>query len=296
MEVIFAKLLATIFWGTIVGLLAKRKNLNPWGWGIAGALSWGIAIIALMLMPYKCPKCDKSLTNAEGKSGNCPKCGEFNSAESNTTTPYQNNYSGVGVCKHCGVHAGIFNLTNGICPQCRNYNESVSTPVISSQAIENDSATPKRNNSGIGVCKQCGTSAGVFNIRNGLCPQCKKEISDTAVLKNENNNKVFGFFKKRLRKENLKLISECSQMARRLHRLYEGYGKVMGDPESIQMTEHLVEVIEELNEVEAWLDHNETLSPQKADDYLRLYSALAVQVDGMEKGKDAFRKKFEQKT
>lgn len=103
---------------------------------------------------------------------------------------------------------------------------------------------------------------------------------------------VFGFLKKRLRKEHLKIISECSQMARRLHRLSEGYGKTMGDPESIQMAEHLIEVIEELDEVEVWLDRNEILPPEKADDYLRLYKVLAQQVEGMEKGKDAFKNKF----
>lgn len=104
---------------------------------------------------------------------------------------------------------------------------------------------------------------------------------------------IFGFLKKRLRKEHLKIISECSQMARRLHRLSENYGKVMEDPESIKMSEHLIEVIDELDEIEAWLDSNEVLSPQKADDYLQLHKALAFQVEGMEKGKDAFRTKFE---
>lgn len=52
-------------------------------WGIAGALSWGIALIGLMFMSYKCLKCDKKLSNDEGKKGICPQCGNFKNIEKN---------------------------------------------------------------------------------------------------------------------------------------------------------------------------------------------------------------------
>lgn len=71
------KLFAALIWGLVVGLLAKRKNRNPWGWGVAGALSWIIALFILAFMPYKCPKCNQSITNDQGKNKNCPSCGSF---------------------------------------------------------------------------------------------------------------------------------------------------------------------------------------------------------------------------
>lgn len=84
MDPIIIKLIVALFWGVVVGLLAKRKNRNPWGWGLAGALSWLIALIFLMFMPYKCPKCGKSITNDEGKKGICPSCGNFKIMEDET--------------------------------------------------------------------------------------------------------------------------------------------------------------------------------------------------------------------
>ena len=77
---VLGKLIAGLIWGVIVGLLAKRKNRNPWGWGMAGALSWFIALLILAFMPYKCPKCSQSLTNRQGKEKECASCGSFNPA------------------------------------------------------------------------------------------------------------------------------------------------------------------------------------------------------------------------
>ena len=71
------KLFAALIWGLVVGLLAKRKNRSPWGWGVAGALSWIIALLVLAFMPYKCPKCKQSITNDQGRDKNCPTCGSF---------------------------------------------------------------------------------------------------------------------------------------------------------------------------------------------------------------------------
>ena len=71
------KLFAALIWGLVVGLLAKRKNRSPWGWGVAGALSWIIALLILAFMPYKCPKCKQSITNDQGRDKDCPSCGSF---------------------------------------------------------------------------------------------------------------------------------------------------------------------------------------------------------------------------
>jgi len=74
------ELLVVIVWGTAVGLLAKRKNRNPWLWGIAGILTLPIALLVLAFMPYKCPKCNQSLTNKQGSDKECPQCGSFKPA------------------------------------------------------------------------------------------------------------------------------------------------------------------------------------------------------------------------
>jgi hypothetical protein len=79
-SVLVAKLLAALVWGVVVGLLAKRKNRNPWGWGIAGTFSWLIALVILTFLPYKCPKCERSITNDQGKNKICPRCGSFAAA------------------------------------------------------------------------------------------------------------------------------------------------------------------------------------------------------------------------
>lgn len=71
------KLFAAFIWGLVVGFLAKRKNRSPLGWGVAGALSWIIALLVLAFMPYKYPKCKQSITNDQGRDKNCPTCGSF---------------------------------------------------------------------------------------------------------------------------------------------------------------------------------------------------------------------------
>jgi len=61
--------------GTIIGLLAARKNRNGWTWGIIGGIFWLPAIIALCFMHFLCPKCKAPMTNQEWKSKKCPRCG-----------------------------------------------------------------------------------------------------------------------------------------------------------------------------------------------------------------------------
>jgi MFS family permease len=71
------QLLGMALFGLIVGYLAKRKNRNAWGWGIFGAITTLVGLIVLAFMPYKCPACSASLTNADGKDRTCPSCGSF---------------------------------------------------------------------------------------------------------------------------------------------------------------------------------------------------------------------------
>jgi hypothetical protein len=63
--------------GLIIGLLAARKNRNPWAWGLIGGLSSIVGLIILAFMPYLCPKCEKPITNKEWKNRSCPRCGDI---------------------------------------------------------------------------------------------------------------------------------------------------------------------------------------------------------------------------
>jgi MFS family permease len=63
--------------GLIIGLLAKRKNRNPWAWGLIGGLFLLAGLLLLAFMPYLCPKCEQPITNEEWKSRNCPRCGDI---------------------------------------------------------------------------------------------------------------------------------------------------------------------------------------------------------------------------
>ena len=71
---ILAKLLASFFWSIVVGLLAKRKNLNPWGWGIAGAASWFIALVFLAFQPYRCAGCKRVVDKNQMTGKGCTTC------------------------------------------------------------------------------------------------------------------------------------------------------------------------------------------------------------------------------
>jgi hypothetical protein len=71
---ILAKLLASFFWSIVVGLLAKRKNLNPWGWGVAGAASWFIALVFLAFQPYRCAKCKRVVDKNQMTDQGCTAC------------------------------------------------------------------------------------------------------------------------------------------------------------------------------------------------------------------------------
>lgn len=81
MDPIVAKLAAALVCAVLTGLLAKRKNRNPWVWGVAGAFSLLIALLVLAFMPYKCPSCGESLTTSQVQDKQCPSCGNFTKTE-----------------------------------------------------------------------------------------------------------------------------------------------------------------------------------------------------------------------
>jgi uncharacterized Zn finger protein (UPF0148 family) len=59
----------------ILGVMAANKNRNPWVWGLIGGLFCLPSFIALLLLPYLCPKCERPLTDSEGMAKTCPTCG-----------------------------------------------------------------------------------------------------------------------------------------------------------------------------------------------------------------------------
>lgn len=71
---VLANLTVMVFWAVVVGLLAKRKNRNPWLWALFGALSWVIALIVLAFQPYLCPHCREGIRKSEYKNDVCPYC------------------------------------------------------------------------------------------------------------------------------------------------------------------------------------------------------------------------------
>ena len=64
------------FWSVIIGLLAKRKNLNAFAWGIAGGLWWPVGLIALAFQKYRCGSCGMKLERKPGPAKLCVGCGE----------------------------------------------------------------------------------------------------------------------------------------------------------------------------------------------------------------------------
>lgn len=64
-----------LVFGTIIGLLAYRKNRNGLLWGAVGGLFLIPGLLLLMFMPFICPQCKRSLSNSEWKSRQCPECG-----------------------------------------------------------------------------------------------------------------------------------------------------------------------------------------------------------------------------
>jgi uncharacterized membrane protein YeiB len=68
--------------GILVGLLANRKNRNPWAWGMFGGLFCVPTLLVMAFMSYLCPRCRSKLTNEQWAHKMCPKCGAFGGAPS----------------------------------------------------------------------------------------------------------------------------------------------------------------------------------------------------------------------
>ena len=60
----------------IVGSIAHSKNRNAWAWGLFGGFCFVVGLLALMLLPHLCPRCNRPLTKAEWESRRCPTCGD----------------------------------------------------------------------------------------------------------------------------------------------------------------------------------------------------------------------------
>jgi hypothetical protein len=75
MDRYLAFLISYAFAGTLIGLLAARKNRSGWGWGLFGGLFLLPGLLVLMFMSFVCPKCGQSLTNQEWKQRSCRRCG-----------------------------------------------------------------------------------------------------------------------------------------------------------------------------------------------------------------------------
>ena len=75
-------LIFALFWGLLVGLLAKRKNLSFWLWGgittLSGLLLFLIGPILVLLVlafkHYRCRQCKAPLTSAEVRKKTCRHC------------------------------------------------------------------------------------------------------------------------------------------------------------------------------------------------------------------------------
>ena len=61
--------------GTITGLLAKRKNRDALSWGAVGAILPVLTLLVLASRTYICPNCKQDLSNSNGRAGRCPLCG-----------------------------------------------------------------------------------------------------------------------------------------------------------------------------------------------------------------------------
>ena len=103
---------------------------------------------------------------------------------------------------------------------------------------------------------------------------------------------MFGLFKKMMRKEHLRLVSENRRMAAEIQRLALLSGKVMGDPEATETSMALEGLISELDDLAIYLDHNDHLKPDIAEGMLKVYKNLSSQVSGIQQGRDAARKLF----
>lgn len=105
---------------------------------------------------------------------------------------------------------------------------------------------------------------------------------------------MFGFFKRRMRREQLRMVAECRQMANEAIRSIDlslslGLGH---DLESQQFAGECEVLLEEFDLLEAVLDRQQTLDPQTVEDLLAVWRVLTTTRDEMERGKALARQRF----
>jgi hypothetical protein len=103
---------------------------------------------------------------------------------------------------------------------------------------------------------------------------------------------MFNFFKNKMRKEHLKLVSESLQMGRQLQRVYKSGSLVLSDPNSAITAEYFIEMLLELEKIEIQLDHNEHLPMETASELLNLYQVLKAQVQQVDYARNQVRQRF----
>lgn len=69
-----APVIVWLFWALVIGLFAKRKNLNPWVWGLVGGLFWPVGLVALAFMNFRCSACGSVIDGNPGPSKLCGAC------------------------------------------------------------------------------------------------------------------------------------------------------------------------------------------------------------------------------
>lgn len=102
---------------------------------------------------------------------------------------------------------------------------------------------------------------------------------------------MFGFFRKRMRQEHLRLVRENLRMAAALKQIDRQAG-MSGYSQAWQSYHKLKFIVEALEEAEVWLDHHDHLTLEMADDMLELYKCLSAEVAEAERGRAAFRRVF----
>lgn len=71
---VLAPYIVWLFWALVIGLLAKRKNLNPWSWGLLGGLFWPVGLIALAFQKYRCKVCGEPIEGRPAEGKLCGSC------------------------------------------------------------------------------------------------------------------------------------------------------------------------------------------------------------------------------
>ncbi|WP_370980437.1 hypothetical protein [Agaribacterium sp. ZY112] len=80
MNILF--IIFAIFFATLCGVMAKRKNRNIALWVVLGAIGGLVSFIVLALIPYICPHCSKNFSK-DSDGTRCGSCGKRDALDSN---------------------------------------------------------------------------------------------------------------------------------------------------------------------------------------------------------------------